>query len=186
MKTLFRNASKGVWLLHVQPSRVKQHFLQWKNFPQCLKDFFTPSCTTTRCLATSSFNVICFPQCLLGYLSPWCAALMCFATFSFSEAPSPLKWLLWLLFWGFYHTIPIGDKWKAWCPKMSPVDLKLVVLEPKHNSDAELENQQISKFSILKWKTSDFPEQLQHLWETNTHKKEIKKNIKMKYIKIRS
>ena len=140
-----------------------------------LKDFFTPSFTTTRCLATSSFNVICFPQCLLGYLSPWCAALMCFATFSFSEAPSPLKWLLWLLFGGFYHTIPLGDKWKAWCPKMSPVDLKLVVLEPKHNSDAELENQQISKFSILKWKTSDFPEQLQHLWETNTHKEEIKK-----------
>ena len=66
---------------------------------------------------------------------------------------------------------------------MSPVDLKLVVLEPKHNSDAELENQQISKFSILKWKTSDFPEQ--HLWGKNTHKEEIKKNIKKKYIKIR-
>ena len=157
MKTLFRNASKGVWLLHVQPSRVKQHFLQWKNFPQCLKDFFTPSCTTTRCLATSFFNVICFPQCLLGYLRLWCAALMCFATFSFSEAPSPLKWLLWLLFGGFHHIIPLRYKLKALCHEMSPLALKLLVLQPKQNSDPKLENQLISRFCYSKMGDSRLP-----------------------------
>ena len=42
---------------------------------------------------------------------------------------------------GIHHIIPLGQKWKAWCHKISPLALKLVVLEPKQNLDPEHANQ---------------------------------------------
>ena len=63
--------------------------------------------------------------------------------------PSPLKRLLWLYFWEFHNIIPWGHKWKAWCQK-SPLALKLLVLEPKQNSDPVIKNEPISRFCYLK------------------------------------
>ena len=66
-----------------------------------------------------------------------------------AKTPSPLKWLLWLNFWGFCNIIPLGHKWKAWCHKISPLAIKLLVLEPKQNLNLELENQVIPRFCYM-------------------------------------
>ena len=38
--------------------------------------------------------------------------------------------LLWLFFRGAHNIIPFGQKWRAWFKKISPLDSKLLFLEP--------------------------------------------------------